>query len=259
MSMSPLFLIEQRSPSPIVISIPHGGEFFPGDLTQPVLRTSDLWADWYTNELFDFLTELDVGMVVANYSRFVADPNRDPDGQMFGSFWDSVVPAVTPKGEQVYDQPLDETELQRRVELVHHPYHQLLRHMVDRAVATHGRALVLDLHSFGMPVDADVIIGDGNGALAGDALVSILEGQLQHEGFSSVRNHRFTGGWIVKQFANEPNVESVQIELNQRRYLHVPDVEQMKPRPARTDQYFATRGQLRNVFRGVIDEIGHGV
>ena len=41
-------------------------------------RASD--TDWHLPHLYDFLEELDATMVIANYSRYVVDVNRPPDG-----------------------------------------------------------------------------------------------------------------------------------------------------------------------------------
>jgi N-formylglutamate deformylase len=114
-------------------------------------------SDWLTRELNEFLPSLGVTTIVTAFSRYVADPNRDPAGDQHGSFWSSVVPAQTPDGERVYRRPLSAADVSHRIRLAHQPFH----HALDAAIARHlnrfGRVLLLDLHSFGLPLPADVI------------------------------------------------------------------------------------------------------
>jgi N-formylglutamate amidohydrolase len=79
--------------------------------------------------------------------------------------------------------------------------------------------LLLDLHSFGAGLEGDVILGDRNGATATPKAVKQVAAAFIGAGLDVRMNQRFSGGWTVRRFARNPNVDAVQVELNQRRYL----------------------------------------
>jgi len=207
---------------PVVACIPHGGRNFPADLASDLAVPPDmLWSDWLTRELYEFLPSLGVTTIVTAFSRYVADPNRDPAGDQHGSFWSSVVPAQTPEGGPVYHRPLSAAEISHRIRLAHRPFHRALDAAIGRLLDRFYRVLLLDLHSFGLPLPADIILGDQHGSTASPQAVALLETAFAANGFEVRRNDRFAGGWTVRRFAGEPRVDAVQIELNQRRYLNL--------------------------------------
>ena len=232
---------------PVVACIPHGGRNFPADLASDLAVSPDtLWSDWLTRELYEFLPSLGVTTIVTAFSRYVADPNRDPAGDQHGSFWSSVVPAQTPEGEPVYHRPLSAAEISYRIRLAHQPFHHALDAAVARLLDRCGRVLLLDLHSFGLPLPADVILGDRHGSTASSEIVALLEAAFAASGFDVRRNDRFAGGWTVRRFTGEPRVDAVQVELNQRRYLDL----EGDPYPAEPPRgcFTATSRLLRTVL-----------
>jgi len=126
-----------------------------------------LWADWLTRELYGFLPGLGITTITTTFSRFVADVNRDPTGEQHGSFWSSVVAAQTAGGRPVYRRALTQAEISHRIRLVHEPFHRSLDEAIERLLARFARLLVLDLHSFGRPLDGDVILATGTASRPG--------------------------------------------------------------------------------------------
>lgn len=203
----------------VVASIPHGGRTVPPPFDeQLIVDPMTLWSDWFTDELYEFLPRLGVTVVRTSLSRFVADPNRDPTSG-HGKFWNSVVPASDWEGKPLYERPLTSTEVADRVTRAHAPFHRLLDQAVDGLLAHHDRVLVLDLHSFGMPLDVDVDLGDRHGTTASPAVTDAVGRAFEDHGFNVGRNHRFQGGWIVKRVGRMDRVDAIQVEMNQRIYL----------------------------------------
>ncbi|MDT0276913.1 N-formylglutamate amidohydrolase [Blastococcus goldschmidtiae] len=222
------------APVPVVLSVPHGGTFLPAACTDALrIDPATLWSDWYTAELYDLTREFAVPTVMAMLSRFVADPNRAPVAPLHGNFWSTAVPATDPAGAPLYDRQLRPDELQERLDLAHAPYHRALDRAVTAALRRHPRVLLLDLHSFGLPLGPDVVLGDGDGSTARAEAGDRVEQALRHEGFTVARNLRFTGGHIVRRWVGEPRVDAVQVELDQRCYLVDSDVEGNRPQPRR--------------------------
>ncbi len=252
-----------NEPFPLVLSVPHGGTRFPRAMRAALtIPAESLWSDWDTAELYNLGDGTPIPLVTTGLSRFVADPNRTPKPPLHGDFWSTVVPARGPSGVALYDRELTESELHARLDLAHGPYHQALDAAINAALQRHRNVLLLDLHSFGMPLEADVILGDGNGTTASTAMSDRVEDALRAAGLSVARNLRFTGGYIVQRWAESERVDAVQLELNQRCYLHLSDVEQNRPQPRRSPSGWAqTRRAIQAVTRSLavaIDPaIGH--
>jgi N-formylglutamate amidohydrolase len=131
----------------------------------------------------------------------------------------------------VYSRPLSSRQVTRRLAVAHRPYHQALGSLVSAALSHHSAIVLLDLHSFGVDLSADVILGDGNGTTAGSATSDRVAAAFTRAGFTVARNHRFTGGFIVRRFADHGRVHAIQVELSQRCYLREDDVDAGHPRP----------------------------
>jgi N-formylglutamate deformylase len=238
---------------PVVACLPHGGLHYPAELAgQLAVRQEMLWSDWLTRDLYAFLPELGITTITTRYSRFVADVNRDPDGDEHGGFWTSVVAARMPNGREVYRRPLTAQEIGQRVRLAHAPFHQALDGVIGRLLANFRRVLLLDLHSFGVGLDGDVILGDRHGATASPAATAVMTTALAAAGLDVRRNQRFAGGWTVRRFSDDERVDAVQVELNQRRYL---DLERRRyPAPPPRGEFAATQLLLSGVLREVAGE-----
>jgi N-formylglutamate deformylase len=241
------------APTAVVLSVPHGGTAVPAACTEGLrVPPATLWSDWYTAELYDLTDELAVPTVLTGLSRFVADPNRAPAPPLHGSFWSTVVPATDPSGEPIYDRELSAQEVSARLDLAHTPYHRALDRAVGAALRRHPRVLLLDLHSFGVPLGVDVVLGDGDGTTADGDATARVEGAFRSAGFTVARNLRFSGGHIVRRWAMDPRVQAVQVELDQRCYLSASDVAANRPGPRRDPAgWSATRHALTAVIRSL--------
>ena len=213
------------APVGIVASIPHSGRVIEATFRHGLTADPDaLWADWYTAHLYSFLPDLGITTITTEISRFVADPNRDPSSG-HGDFWRTVVPANDPMGVSIYGRPLAQAEVDERIAVAHRPFHRLLDVAIDDVRRTHGRVLLLDLHSFGVPLEADVVIGDGNATTAQGGAVAIVEAAFGAASYATARNLRFAGGWIVRRFTADRAVDAIALELNQRCYLDAAEVD----------------------------------
>lgn len=253
------WVIEPGGPAvPVVACLPHGGLDFPAGLADTLAVSPEiLWSDWLTRELYAFLPELGITAITTTFSRFVADVNRDPSAEQHGGFWTSVVAARMPNGRAVYQRPLTQTEIRHRILLAHTPFHQALDRVIERLLLRFPRVLLLDLHSFGAGLDGDVILGDRRGVTARPAAVRLLVGALATAGLDVRLNQRFAGGWTVRRFAGHEQVDAVQVELNQRRYL---DLERRRyPGPPPLGAFDATQRLLRLALADVAAQVISGL
>lgn len=232
--------------------LPHGGLDYPAELAGPLaVRPEHLWSDWLTRDLYAFLPELGITTITTPFSRFVADVNRDPRGDQHGGFWTSVVAAKMPKGRSIYQRPLTPAEIWHRIQLAHAPFHYALDVVIERLLTRFARILLLDLHSFGAGLDADVILGDRHGATARPAAIRLMADALTAAGFDVSLNQRFAGGWTVGRFAGHGSVDAIQVELNQRRYLDL--CQRNYPGPPPVADFAGTQRLLRSALRRVVE------
>ncbi len=214
-------------PVPVVACLPHGGLDYPAELTGALAVSPDiLWSDWLTRDLYAFLPELGVTTITTSFSRFVADVNRDPHGEQHGGFWTSVVAARMPRGRAVYQRPLTSDEISHRIRIAHAPFHHALDSVIERLLDRFPRLLLLDLHSFGVGLDGDVILGDRHGKTARPAAVRLVSGTLAAD-----------------------RVDAVQVELNQRRYLDLDH--RGYPDPPPLGEFAATQQLLRSALQRI--------
>lgn len=79
---------------------------------------------------------------------------------------------------------------------------------------------MLDLHSFGKEVGADIILGNNNGKTMNENLMYYINELFVKNDFSVVTNNPFRGGNITKHYGDKNgSCESLQIELSYNSYI----------------------------------------
>lgn len=238
-------------------SLPHGTSHIPQELLPDLVERDRLWVDAFTPELYGFLTVSGVTTVRAEYSQFVANPNRRPESPKFAPFWEGIVPSTNSDGEPLYSKDPTALQIDERIRLAYDSYHAALDAALADRLARFDRVMLLDLHSFGMDLDADIVVGDGNGTTSLPEVVRRIEDALKAEGFNVRRNLRFSGGWIVRRFGADSRVDAIQIELNQRCYADPSAVDaHVLPLPYDPARVKRTARQLEQVFSRVFGGLG---
>jgi N-formylglutamate deformylase len=244
----------RAAPVPLVASIPHGGVDFPDWARRDLACSVDelVNTDWHTPLLYGFLPELGIATLESTLNRYVVDPNRDP-AIRYGDFKRAAVADATPWGRDLYAEPPSEEELDNRIAFGHSPYHEALDTLIAATRETFDRVLLLDLHSFGPPLQVDVVVGDAKGTSASAESVELVVAAFERAGFRVALNLRFTGGWIVRRFASRPDVDALMVELHYSSYLRTDGWPRALPQL--DDAHFA-RAQER--LRAVVEEIVGG-
>ncbi len=219
---------------PLVISMPHSGTHVPPDIEARIEpRARDLPdTDWFVPNLYEFHATLGASVIRANYSRYVVDLNRPPDGAPLypGQRETTVCPVETFDGQSLYapgDAP-DPAEIAARLGRYWRPYHDRLRAMIDSQIERHGYCFLWDAHSILSTVPAlfdgrlpDLNLGTADGrscrAETIERIAAVLEARRE---FTHVIDGRFKGGYITRHYGNPVRgVEALQLEIAQSAYL----------------------------------------
>jgi formiminoglutamase len=255
--MSPVTVI--RGAGPIILGQPHSGKYIPdeilADLNDLGRTLSD--TDWHVPTLYSDLLE-DATIVRANFSRYVIDANRDPNGKSLypGQNTTELVPLTTFDGEPIWNRPPSANAVAQRREAYHRPYHAALAAEIARVKAAHGVAVLYDCHSIRSKIPylfdgdlPDFNIGDNECATCDRSITqAVAQICAQAEGYSHVVNGRFKGGWTTRHYGRpDDGVHAIQMELAQRNYLETENY------PFRYDVGRSVR--LRDVLRNVLNAI----
>tara|TARA_R110002020_G_scaffold13069_2_gene47250 strand:- start:2701 stop:3501 length:801 start_codon:yes stop_codon:yes gene_type:complete len=221
----------RRGDGPLVLGLPHTGTFVPDDILArltPLGRTLGD-TDWHIDRLYDGLID-GVTTVRANFHRYVIDANRDPSGASLypGQNTTGLVPMTDFDGEALWLDEPDPTEIEARRLAWHAPYHAALEAELKRVRDIHGVAILYDCHSIRSRIPflfegtlPDFNIGTNSGATCAPVIEGVVAGICAGaEGYSSVLNGRFKGGWTTRHYGRPAdNLHAIQMELAQSTHL----------------------------------------
>ena len=217
--------------SPVVIAVPHAGTWLPDDIRARLNARGAALADtdWHVDRLYDGLLP-GAAMVVANFHRYVVDPNRPPDGASLypGQNTTGLVATTDFDGEPIWAEPPTTDEIEARVAAYHAPYHAAVRAALEAAKARFGVAILYDAHSIRSRIPflfdgtlPDLCIGTADGTSCAESLSeAAVEIASKSARYSHVLNGRFKGGWTTRHYGQPSNgVHAIQMELAQSAYL----------------------------------------
>lgn len=246
-----------RGDGPIVLGMPHGGTWLPDDLTRRLNGNGRALADtdWHIARLYAGLLP-GVTVVASTVHRYAIDANRDPAGVSLypGQNTTALCPTTDFDGAPIWADGQDpgEDEILARRAAFHAPYHAALQAEIDRVRNAHGAAILYDCHSirsvipFLFPGTLPVFsIGTNGGETCAAPVQSATADSCQKaEGFDSVVNGRFKGGWTTRHYGQpQAGVHAIQMELAQRAYLSA-EAAPWAYDPARAEGLRAVLGQI---------------
>ena len=248
----------QPGDTPLLVSLPHCGEFIPEAL-RPRLQPR-AWAvedtDWHLHRLYAFASELGASVLQPAASRYVIDLNRPADNAPMypGANNTELCPTRFFTGDPLYVEggAPDEVEVQQRISRWWQPYHQALAAEVDRLKARHGHAIVFDGHSIRSELPwlfegrlPALNLGTVDGRSCAPALRARLAGVLAgQERWSHVVDGRFKGGYITRHYGRPAEqVHAVQLEMVWDCYM-----DEAPPWPYRPDKAARVQPLLRELL-----------
>lgn len=243
-------VVRPRAPSRVVYSLPHSGRYYPDSfkaqarLSGSALRASE---DAFVDDMLGWGQDMGVHGVACGYARAFCDVNRNPlelDARLIRGELPRAALSLTARvkagfgviarrlsaEQDIYRQPLDMTEVNARLDLIHRPYHVALAGMVAqarRASTGPGAVTLIDWHS--MPAAAlsglsgvrpDVVLGNLHGQSCSEGLVRRVTAVLEGAGLRVGLNKPFAGGYIVETYGRPgEGIEALQIEINRAIYM----------------------------------------
>jgi N-formylglutamate amidohydrolase len=223
--------------SPVVVHAPHGSRFIPAHLEQTFLITpehmtaeKDRMTDHFTDELVLELKRC--SSIVNGLSRFVVDVERFPDEREemlavgMGAFY-------TQGSERQRIREDAETEHPKLREFFD-AYSAQFTELVQRTLDQHGRAVIIDLHSYptsALPYELHSDEPRPELDIGADSLhtpPSLIESV--REAFSSLQsgvNESFHGTYVPLRFYDQRDerVQSVMLEVRRDTYMNEATVE----------------------------------
>lgn len=241
-------VIRPQVPGRVVYSLPHSGRYYPDSFiaearqTPERLRASE---DAFVDQLVGLTPESGVHGVISRYARAFCDVNRNPlelDARLIRGDLPRAALSLSARvkagfgviarrlsaEEDIYLQPLDMTEVNRRLDLIHRPYHETLKGLLAEARKC-GPVLLIDWHS--MPSAAlnqfrngeakpDIVLGNRHGETCSEGLVRQVRGVLESGGLRVGLNRPFAGGYIVETYGKPAaGIQALQIEINRALYM----------------------------------------
>ncbi len=221
--------------SPIVLGIPHTGNYIPDEVFAKLTPLGKTLADtdWHIERLYDGLLPA-ATTVRAIFHRYVIDPNRDPSGESLypGQNTTSLVPLTDFGGQPLWTAVPNADEIQDRRIKFHGAYHKALAAELERIRSIHGYAILYDCHSIRSKIPflfggtlPDFNIGTNNGATCDHKIEQAVANIcVKADGYSSVVNGRFKGGWTTRNYGrpqDDPKnrLHAIQMEIAQSAYL----------------------------------------
>lgn len=217
--------------APLLVSVPHDGWQIPSAIVQYMTGAArgvpD--TDWHVSQLYDFVRDRGISMLVANFSRYVIDLNRPvDDAAMYeGQLSTGLCPTQTFAGDAIYAEEL-EIAVDLRVERFWQPYHDKLAATLAVLRERHGYALLWDAHSIKSEVPAlfdgelpVLNLGTWDGRSCDPAIADAVLAEAEASSYEVVMNARFKGGYVTRNYGRPAEqVHAIQLELAQCAYMN---------------------------------------
>lgn len=245
----------------IIASIPHGSSYLTREMKKK-MKDKIILAnnDWFLNELYSFLTGLDITTLSANYSRYVIDVNRSMKKELHGrDYTGSLIYMKTTFNKDIYNKPLLREEIESRITDIYLPYHSSLINEINSILKKMKKVYLFDLHSFYAQSTADVVLGTKEGNTCSQSFLDTVYKAFISENFKvKVDEKGLRGGHIVSQYSTIDDVEAIQIELRYTKYIENRFFGEEEVRYKNEVLFDDTKERLKRVFIKIKNKLHSG-
>lgn len=251
-SIAPAFnyFAPKRQPLPVLIAVPHAGRSYPPQVLEQ-MRDAELSTLRLEDRLVDLLgaevaKRTGTGLLVAEAPRAMLDLNRsreDVDWEMVAGSRPKgpkhsqanrrarsglgLIPRRLPGFGEIWNDRIDQAELDMRIDNIHRPYHQHLSRELELIRNRWGAAFLLDLHSMpplrkqaGQSRAPRIVVGDRFGASCHASLAARAFRYLDSQGCPVAHNRPYSGGYVLDRHSSPlRGIHAIQIEVCRSTYL----------------------------------------
>jgi N-formylglutamate amidohydrolase len=248
--------------SPVVLHIPHSSKAIPVEYKSDFLISEDQiefellrMTDHYTDELFSDVPGVSVifphSRLVIDVERFEDDTREPMSKAGMGVIYERTHDGGTMKRQMT---SADREEIIRRF---YHPHHAAFELAVRSALQYHGKALIIDCHSYpssALPYEIfdhatrpEIGIGTDSFHTCSDLAAKSLWA-FARRGFSVALNKPFPGAITpLKYFGSESRVKSIMIEVRRDMYMD-------EKSGAKIDKFLLIKQRITEALSEVIAE-----
>ena len=224
-------VLDASATTPVILHAPHGSRAIPAEYLADFLVSSrqlevemDAMTDHFTDTLVAGI--IGVSAVINGLSRFAVDVERFPDeSEEMNEVGMGVLYTHGSRRQEIRRVSADHT-----IPLMAHftAYSARITELVDATLSAHGRAVIIDVHSYPELKLPYELHGDGHRAplcvgsdpfhASGDLLAAVAESFPQLETSS---NAPFAGAYVpLRHYHQDPRVSSVMLEIRRDVYMN---------------------------------------
>lgn len=231
---------------PLVFDSPHSGRIYPADFHYCCpLSALERAEDNDVDILFDNVHHYGATLLCAEFPRTYIDVNRaedDIDTELLAERWPAplnptprshsgigLIRRLVKPGQPVYGHKLSVAEIRHRLDNYYHPYHDVLKTLLDQAHYNFGVVWHINCHSMPvvrMPVphgilnlQPDFVLGNRDGTSCDPAFTNFLRDAIRDMGYRVAINNPYKGVEIVRRCAHpSAGRHSIQIEISKGLY-----------------------------------------
>ena len=227
-----------RGDLPVLISVPHAGRHYDDQVLANAAQgrgALETLEDPLVDRLCWRAIAAGIGTIVQHVPRAIIDCNRGEEEVDPAAIRDigptpvgpraryglGLVPSRTHRHGRLWRHQIDRTELTRRIEQVHRPYHRIISETLNAMSDRYGEVGLIDCHS--MPHrrgQAEIVIGDRHGSSAAGWFSAEAARIARNAGFKVAMNDPYAGGAIVTRHGNPARgIHAIQLEIDRTTYL----------------------------------------
>ena len=262
------FHIRKTPITPLIISIPHAGSYYPKEFLKYKsieIKKLKIMEDFKTNTFIDKINLNLADFFIAECSRAVVDLNRSRqslDSSMFHSTIKTIPNeeilliksglGVIPSkcySEEIFKAKLPKFYISKMLEKYYDPFHKKLNDRINYLKLKFGVAYLIDIHSTPTLSNnkknfPDVIIGDNFGKSSDENFKNNLINSFNNLNLKLSINSPYSGGYITRRYGNKDNnINVIQIEISKNYYMD-----------EKTFELKNNLNNIKNIFKSIVDK-----
>ena len=263
------FHIRKTPITPLIISIPHAGSYYPKEFLKYKsidIKKLKIMEDFKTDTFIDKINLNLADIFIAECSRAVVDLNRSRqslDDSMFNSKIKTtpheevlliksglgVIPSKC-YTEEIFKSKLPNFYISKMLEKYYDPFHKKLSKRINYLKSKFGVVYLIDIHSTPTLSNnnknfPDVIIGDNFGKSSEENFKNDLINHFKNLDLRLSINSPYSGGYITRNYGKKDrNVNVIQLEISKNYYMN-----------ENTFELKNNINTLKNTFKSIVEKL----